>query len=157
VKRNTGQPRRYPPTVPQPRVEDIDLELVWLALVTPGGYQRPGPQQFRGAGSRGKSYCRRCDLVMRGAGTCPHCGRAAAAMPKSWRPGRKGTRTRVWDVRVTRSHYGYAVPDVVRAMGVKGLPPRQRFWWGDPDPVRKAIIRRGLAQRARHRRNRDRT
>jgi len=149
VKRNAGRQRRFPPAVPQPRPEDVDLELILLALVTPGGYQRPVPLQFGGAGSRGKSYCPACDLVLRGAGTCPLCAAEAVPMPKSWRPGRKGHRSRVWDVRVSRRRYGrgYAVPEAVRRLGVKGLPP-------GPDLVHQAIARRGIAQRARYRRNR---
>jgi hypothetical protein len=158
TRRNTGRPRRMPPVVPQPRPEDTDPELIWLAMATPGGYQGPpAPQQFRGAGSRGKSYCRWCDLVMRGAGTCSYCGRAAVLMPKSWRPGRKGTRTRVWDVRVSRRRRQHSgPPDAVRQLGVRGLPPRSQavLSWYVPDPVRQAIVRRGLAQRARYRRGR---
>lgn len=150
MRRNTGRRRRFPPAVPQRRPEDVDPELVLLALIMPGGYHPPVPAQFRGAGSRRKSYCPACDLVLRGAEICPLCHSEALPMPKSWRPGRKGHRSRVWDVRISRRRYGrgYAVPDAVRRLGVKGLPRR------DPDLVHQAITSRGIAQRARYRRNR---
>ena len=148
-----------PPTVPQPRPDDIGLELIWLALATPRGYHGPPvPQQFRGGITRNKSYCRWCDLVARGASTCRQCGKPMIQMPRSWRPGRKGTRSRVWDVRVSRRRrQPSGAPDAVRSLGVKGLPPRSQMvlsWWV-PDPVRADIARRGLAQRARYRRSRS--
>jgi len=158
TKRNTGASRRFPPAEPVPPPGYTDLEAVWLALATPRGYHGPPvPQQFRGGIARNKSYCRWCDLVARGAGTCPQCGTPMLQMPRSWRPGRKGTRTRVWDVRVSRRRRQHGdAPDVVRSLGVKGLPPRSQAvlsWWV-PDLVHQDIIRRSLAQRARYRRGR---
>lgn len=56
--------------------------------------------------SRGKNYCPECDTVRKGPGAHgkPNCPGTFEYMGKSWRPGKKGTRTRMWNDRVARRH-----------------------------------------------------
>lgn len=55
--------------------------------------------------SNGKYVCTNCDFVWKGrGGTCPGgkaCREAGyvKSMGTKWRPGRKGSRTRMWDRR----------------------------------------------------------
>jgi len=62
---------------------------------------------------RTKFYCKPCDKVVKAfsAPSCPHCGTAMAGMGTQWRPGRRGTRTRMWDRRQEK--------------------PVPVFWWDD--------------------------
>jgi hypothetical protein len=153
VRRNTGRKRHTPAAQTQRSARDIEAELVWAWLTD--APTEPGPRQLRGGITRYKSYCLPCDLVLRGAAWCPRCGQPAIQMGRDWRPGRKGSRTRIWDPRVTWRR-GSAVPRVVRQLGVRGtLPPPRTYWWSHPpDPVLAAIARRGQRQRSRRRRTR---
>jgi hypothetical protein len=51
--------------------------------------------------ARRKFYCPPCDEAAKaqGAAACPRCGTAMRDMGTRWRPGRRGTRTRLWDRR----------------------------------------------------------
>jgi hypothetical protein len=156
VKRNAGRRRRYPAAQPQQPADVIEREAVWAWLT--GAAPEPGPPQSRGPGKRYKSYCPPCDLVHRGAMTCLRCGGDTVQMGTDWRPGRKGSRTRVWDTRVSARKRGWPayVPEPVRQLGVKGLPPRSAVTWWSPDAVLRAIEARGRRQRSRRRRGRSR-
>jgi hypothetical protein len=50
---------------------------------------------------RAKYYCSPCDKVVKAmfGALCPHCGGQMTPMGTQWRPGRRGTRTRMWDLR----------------------------------------------------------
>lgn len=52
--------------------------------------------------STSKAYCAPCDHVSQYTSTCPRCHEPMQMMGTRWRPGRRGTRTRVWDKRVER-------------------------------------------------------
>ena len=56
---------------------------------------------FGGLG-RDKYYCVPCDYVAKAKHTpaCPTCREPMTYMTDEWRPGRKGSRTRLWDERV---------------------------------------------------------
>jgi hypothetical protein len=156
TRKNAGRERRFPPAELATSLTEAELaELILAVLADPFAPPKPGPVPFRGPGQRYKSYCPACDLVLRGAMTCSSCGGKTLQMGTAWRPGRKGARTRVWDVRAHRNQRQANVPDVVRRLGVRGLPPRSRYWWGAPDPVHQAITVRGQRQRSRRRRNRQ--
>lgn len=53
---------------------------------------------------RDKYYCVPCDYVAKARHTpaCPTCREPMTYMTDEWRPGRKGSRTRLWDERVPR-------------------------------------------------------
>lgn len=73
--------------------------------------------------SRGKFYCQPCDYVTKskGGAYCPTCGVSMTPMGTQWRPGRAGTKTRLWDTRQSPEH--------------------SIFWWGNyswPRPSRTA-------------------
>lgn len=150
TRRNAGRERRFPPAEVQ---APPSAELILAVLAGENPY--PAAPQFRGPRPSDKSLCPACGWVGRGNLTCLRCEGSMVQMPRSWRPGRKGTRTRIWDVRAHRNRRQSNVPDVVRALGVTGLPPRSRYWWGAPDPVHQAITARGQRQRSRRRRNRQ--
>lgn len=68
-----------------------------------------------------KYYCREDDHVAQGKCTltCPFCGQPMESMGTRWRPGRKGSRTRMWDRRqagrewVVFSYFGPAHLDYI--------------------------------------------
>jgi len=69
---------------------------------------------------RDKYYCTPCDYVAKAKNTpsCPLCGEAMTYMTDVWRPGRKGSKTRLWDARVSRH----------RMDGARLHTPEGRYW-----------------------------
>lgn len=116
-------------------------------------YRGPGPHQT-GAPTSDKSYCPACDTVGRGNVTCQGCGEPMTQMPRSWRPGKKGSRTRLWDHRQMWHSYGQAVPEAVKSLGVPDPQPVRTAHWWRLNADQAAIEARGIRQRARRRRNR---
>jgi len=107
---------------------------------------------------------------------CPECGWAAKGpcplhpsldMGTRWRPGRKGSKERLWSLRSSRNrqmppakkryHVYYGVPKYIRDLGVK-MPKEtaeQYAYYPWAIPVLDDIRARSLKQRQRKRRNRN--
>src|SRR6266581_1746433 len=110
--------------------------------------------------SNGKYYCKTCGWAAKTA--CPIQGHESVAMGTVWRPGRKGSKTRLWDDRVwgrradARRQWrqwryrGYGPPRTAPDLVVK-LGGRDRLraqtgagWMRMGDPVTEAIRDRAL-------------
>jgi hypothetical protein len=68
-----------------------------------------------------KFYCHPCDHVTQAPSVCYgtdaqrcRCGQPMRMMGDRWRPGRKGTRTRMWDDRQAKPVAPWMTPDRLR-------------------------------------------
>jgi hypothetical protein len=86
--------------------------------------------------SNPKYFCTECQWAAKGP--CPQHPGSSLMMGKNWRPGRKGTRTRLWDNR----RRGFRPPPGLVVLGAKDFSHNgtslNLFGWHD-DPVREAI------------------
>jgi hypothetical protein len=118
---------------------------------------------------RDKHFCLSCGWAAKGP--CPRQGHESVRMGTQWRPGRKGSRTRLWDdrvsgdsqpapvelVRVARNVYRSVVrfppgrkPDVT--LTLTSHPGREYSGGRWPDPVLAAIRARHLHGKVSRRR-----
>lgn len=117
------------------------------------------------APSNRKHYCTECGWAAKTV--CPVHPGMSLDMGTRWRPGRKGSRERLWSLRSTRNRQMppakrrgdvyYGVPKFIQDLGVK-VPKEtaERYQYYPWDvPVLKDITARGLRQRQRRRRNRN--
>lgn len=61
-------------------------------------------QPFKTSVRRDKFHCALCDVVVKAqhGAMCPSCGGYMTPMGPRWRPGRRGSRARMWDFRQSR-------------------------------------------------------
>lgn len=112
-----------------------------------------------------KHYCTECGWAAKTA--CPVHPGMSMDMGTRWRPGKKGSRERLWSLRSTRNrqmppakrryHAWYGVPKFIQELGVaEPKETAEQYWFARiGNAVQEDIRVRGLKQRQRRRRNRE--